>query len=469
MSTAINSTHQQDRAAQQKLINARQQASAQGQQQGAAFSQMLSLACDEDTDLDALQLRGNLFGLKADDKGEADAGTPAKRKAGKGVGAGLGDAAADGVPDGLHPAAQANAVLLALLTQAQGGQPEGAESATGNASAAPLLDTHGAAASAANAAALSDDTAQVPTTNTLPTELATAETAEKTVPGKAVRDLARQLGAAMNNGRGTQDNSAQTQDSGVAWGRQPATDSATAMAQLASGLEATNGAFAASGAHVGQSVAGQARPTLTGDEPIASSDEPAAVIEGLAPAEVRTSGSDGQTPTGLGGESLGGTELAERAPTAEEAGNAADQWRDQWAEAMDQMAQQVSYWVGQGGVRQATLRVGNGWQQSMDVKLSLKNGQAHIEFQTDHEAARSAIADGGAEVLRDLLAQSGIDLGQVSIGAQASGGGANPQGQERGLASRAGQQTAATGDGQAPAATALRPRNTSSTGLDVYV
>jgi flagellar hook-length control protein FliK len=503
MSTAINSTHQQDRAAQQKLVNARQHASAQGQQQGVAFSQMLSLACDEDTDLDALRLDGKLFGLKADDKGEAaDAGTPSKRKPGQGVGAGLADDA-DGVPDGLHPAAQANAVLLALLAQAQDAQAHVPNVQTG-ASAPPTAETTTTlSVNSQNAAVAADtiaetpiattlvaDTVQVPaaamatspatTTSssaaaaaaaaaitTTTTEPATADTAEKTVPGKAVRDLARQLGAAMNNARGAQENTAQTQDNGVAWGRQPAAESATVTAQVASGQEATSGSFSASGGHEAQAWAAHARPTSVGDEPGATSDEPEAVPEGLAPAEIRTSGSEGQTPTGLGGESLGGTELAERTPTAEEAGNTAEQWRDQWADAMDQMAQQVSYWVGQGGVRQATLRVGNGWQQTMDVKLSLKDGQAHIEFQTDHEAARSAIADGGAEVLRDLLAQSGIDLGQVSIGAQNSGGGADPQ--ARGQAGHAGQRTAPAGDRQAPPATTLRPRNTNSTGLDVYV
>jgi flagellar hook-length control protein FliK len=476
MSTAINSTHQQDRAAQQKLVNARQHASAQGQQQGVAFSQMLSLACDEDTDLDALRLDGKLFGLKADDKGEAaDAGAPSKRKPGQGVGAGLADDA-DGVPDGLHPAAQANAVLLALLAQAQDAQAQASVPSTADASTTPPVDTQNtaeaadavaqtlAAAPAAPAAAAALVPAAAATTTTEP---ATADTAEKTVPGKAVRDLARQLGAAMNNARGGQENTAQTQDNGVAWGRQPAAESATVTAQVASGQEATSGSFSASGGHEAQAWAAHARPTSVGDEPGATSDEPEAVPEGLAPAEIRTSGSEGQTPTGLGGESLGGTELAERTPTAEEAGNTAEQWRDQWADAMDQMAQQVSYWVGQGGVRQATLRVGNGWQQTMDVKLSLKDGQAHIEFQTDHEAARSAIADGGAEVLRDLLAQSGIDLGQVSIGAQNSGGGADPQPQ--GQAGHAGQRTAPAGDGQAPSVATLQPRNTSSTGLDVYV
>jgi len=469
MSTAINSTHQQDRAAQQKLVNARQHASAQGQQQGVAFSQMLSLACDEDTDLDALQLGGQLFGLKADDQGEAkETSTPSKRKTGKGLAAGSDSTDADGAPEGLHPAAQANATLLALLAQAQGAQPDAAAPSTDEATAALPVDTQATAVAADTVAdTLPAEVTQAPTAAPPRTEPATAETAEKTVPGKAVRELARQLGAAMNHASNAQDSStAQSRDNGVAWGRQPAAEPATVLAQAASGLEAASGHVASSGGHDTSALAAHARPAVAGNEPGATSDEPEAAAEGAnAPVAVRTSGSDGQSPTGLGGESLGGTELAERAPAAEEAASAAEQWRDQWAEAMDQMGQQVSYWVSQGGVRQATLRVGNGWQQAMDVKLSMKNGQAHIEFQTDHEAARSAIADGGTEVLRELLAQSGIDLGQVSIGAQTSGGGANPQAQ--GQASTPGQRMALASE--APAATALQPRHSQSTGLDVYV
>ncbi len=471
MSTAINSTHQQDRAAQQKLVNARQHASAQGQQQGVAFSQMLSLACDEDTDLDALQLGGQLFGLKADGQGEStETGTPSKRKTGKGPADGSDGTDANGAPEGLHPAAQANATLLALLAQAQGAQPGAAEPSTAAATSALPVDAQSPAMAAdtvadtlAEAPATGTELAPATTTAATP-EPATADTAEKAVPGKAVRELARQLGAAMSNARGAQDNSAPTHNNGVAWGRQPAADAATvAAAQATSGLEAA-GPSPANG-HESPAFAAHTPPAPVNEEAAATSDEPEAITEGLAPTEMRTSGSDGQTPAGLGGESLSGTELAERAPAAEEAASAAEQWREQWAEAMDQMGQQVSYWVGQGGVRQATLRVGNGWQQAMDVKLSMKNGQAHIEFQTDHEAARSAIAGGGAEVLRELLAQSGIDLGQVSIGAQTSGSGADPQAPGHG--GHAAQQTGPAAE--APAATALRPRNTSSTGLDVYV
>jgi len=468
MSNAINSTHQQDRAAQQKLVNARQHASAQGQQQGTAFSRMLSLVCDEDTDLDALQQAG--LGMKADDKdGNGLGKASSHRKGGKGLFSDGGDAASDG----LSPTAQANATLLALLAQAQGSLTDtpSTHSANNADTSTPTIDTGSVSGATADTLTQADGDANALVSDAAtPTDPAQAALEGKPAPGKTVRDLARQLGAAMRQSTGAQDNApGQTRDTGVAWGRQPAMDATALPTPVVSGLEAASTANTAH-AHDNQALGLQATSVGTNDATPGGADEADTVTEGVAPTELRSSGSDGQSPTGLGGDALGGTELAEHKPSAEETQSTADQWRDQWAEAMEQMGQQVSYWVGQGGVRQATLRVGNGWQQAMDVKLSMKNGRAHIEFQTDHEAARSAIAQGGSEVLRELLAQSGIALGEVSIGAQAGGGsgtGADPhhapQARGTGAVMTAGTDAAAT------SGTALRPRASHSAGLDLYV
>lgn len=478
MSTAINSTHQQDRAAQQKLVNARQQASAQGQQQGVAFSQMLSLACDEDTDLDALQLGGKLFSLKDDGKdGDAKAASSTKRKADRGLATGMGgnptDVATDAAIDGLHPAAQANATLMALLAQAQS-QTTAADAGTEPQTAALAAPADGTERPAGPGNAV----------ETRGTDITTDVGLTKpAVPGQAVRDLARQLNAAARQALPGQDSSQQAVGNGVAWGRQPMLDATAAStatataaaAAAAGGLEAgAGGALGAlpPGSHTGlpNAVHGQAQArAVVADEDSATAADGGEVAPGrAAPAEIRTAGGDGQSQAGMGGDALGGTEMSDRGPNPEEAVGSAEQWREQWAEAMDQMGQQVSYWVTQGGVRQATLRVGNGWQQAMDVKLSMKNGQAEIEFLTDHEAARSAIAEGGTEVLRELLAQSGIDLGQVSVGAQTTGSGADdPQGQAG--TTRVPSPANAMPATPAAPATALQPRHANSTGLDLYV
>jgi flagellar hook-length control protein FliK len=136
------------------------------------------------------------------------------------------------------------------------------------------------------------------------------------------------------------------------------------------------------------------------------------------------------------------------------------------------VAHQVSYWMGQG-VHQANLRVASGAAQTMDVKLSLKGGKADLEFRTDHEQARQALSDGGTDVLRQWLAQGGIDLGQVSIGAGAAGSsggdGAAQQQPGTGSAQAGAQDTRPGGDGGAATPQGARVAKGSSSGLDLYV
>ena len=469
MSTPVNSTHQQDRAAQQKLVHARQQATAQGAQQGGGFSRFLSLACDEDTNLDALQLGGKLFGLKTQEPNtEADHAGPSRRKTGKGP-AGATDRDTDGeVPvDGMHPAAQANATLLALLARAQ------VEGAPSDAQAQDDTSTgiSNGADGSINATALASEAnvTDGPAGDMTPTVPVQAEPDNKPAPGKAVRDLARQLGAAMRNAAPGQDNTTQAQPqastAGVAWGRQPVADASlmatTGAGGAASPLAAQDALPPTGPAHMAVSPQIATEP----DNSSAGTDDGAASPALTNRTETRAAGGESPSQNPMGGDALGGTELSDTPRGAENTANQAEQWREQWAEAMDQMGQQVSYWVQQGGVRQATLRVGHGWQQALDVKLSMKNGQAEIEFLTDHEAARSAIAQGGAEVLRELLAQSGIDLGQVSVGAQNAGQGNGTPAQPFPQTG----QTHATVDTTEGLPSGLQPRHNQSAGLDLYV
>lgn len=480
MSTPVNSTHQQDRAAQQKLVNARQNATAQGPQQGGGFSRLLSLACDEDTDLDALNLAGQLFGLKTQEPTtDTEAGGSTRRKTGKGsAGVSDKDAATEVPVDGLHPSAQANATLLALLTRAQAeSAPSDAQAQGPGGSTAAVssgTDVPTGAGESAVAVGQPSETSVIdePATDTASAQpLPQVEPDNTPAPGKAVRDLARQLGAAMRNVAPGQDSAAQAgaqaNASGAAWGRQP-------MAEVRAGASATSIvandpltpplATEPTGP-AAMALGASAHLTADPDTNSTDGDSETSAPDQATPLEVRATGREDPSHNNLGGETLGGTEMTETAHRTEDVGNQVEQWREQWADAMEQMGQQVSYWVQQGGVRQATLRVGNGWQQAMDVKLSMKNGQAEIEFLTDHEAARSAIAEGGTEVLRELLAQSGIDLGQVSIGAQNAGSGASTPQEPFG---RTGKASAGSDAPETPAAS-LQPRHRHSTGLDVYV
>lgn len=101
-------------------------------------------------------------------------------------------------------------------------------------------------------------------------------------------------------------------------------------------------------------------------------------------------------------------------------------WQNAWSNAMDKIGQQVSYWLGKG-VSQAQLTVHGSQGDAVDVRVLLRDGQAHLEFLTNNELTRATIAQNGADALRTALGQSGISLASLSVDAQASGG-HNPNG-----------------------------------------
>lgn len=101
-------------------------------------------------------------------------------------------------------------------------------------------------------------------------------------------------------------------------------------------------------------------------------------------------------------------------------------WQSAWSNAMDKIGQQVSYWLGKG-VSQAQLTVHGSQGDAVDVRVLLRDGQAHLEFLTNNELTRATIAQNGADALRTALAHSGISLASLSVDAQASGG-HNPNG-----------------------------------------
>lgn len=493
MSTNINTTQQQDRVAQKHLANARQQAQVSGAQLGTrggqAFAQLLSLACDEDTDLDAKRSSGGATDLAAlEGDSEPAQGAKSRRKS-----AGSGDTTSDNpLADTLHPSAQGNAALLALLDRAEMGElaVAGDEKTADRTAAGPGADAALPGEQPLGKYAAKVGSERVSDAVTLPVDsnhfgTTRAEEAPQPAPGKAVRELARQLSAQRQNQELAQ-TSALSQAApdtahgiGTPWGSS-ASDTgsaakASAWTQSAQLVSSPASSTSSSSSHL--SHAGQPGSRSQNEFSAASSDgalQDAATATGDRPMATRTSADPGgQSQTGLGGEALAGTDHTETTPTLDALESPGEQWQQQWTDAMEQVAQQVSYWAGGGGVRQATLRVGSGQQQAIDVKLSLKNGQAEIEFRTDHEDARAAITQGGAEVLRNLLAGSGIDLGTVTVG----GHRADAQGQQSAPGSSSPQPHPPPGRGHAasgseallPALNELRPRSASSLGLDVYV
>ena len=83
----------------------------------------------------------------------------------------------------------------------------------------------------------------------------------------------------------------------------------------------------------------------------------------------------------------------------------------------DAEAPTVSHW-GTQHLRHASLRVGGEGADAIDIQLAVKGQEVQVAFQTDNAEARATLRESAGESLADLLQRSGIQLGQVSVGAQ---------------------------------------------------
>lgn len=75
----------------------------------------------------------------------------------------------------------------------------------------------------------------------------------------------------------------------------------------------------------------------------------------------------------------------------------------------------VRYWSG-GAIDHAQVRVDAWGDAPLDVQIDLQAGQATIDFRTDQPELRAALNE-SAQPLRDLLAEQGLQLAGVSVGA----------------------------------------------------
>ncbi len=79
-----------------------------------------------------------------------------------------------------------------------------------------------------------------------------------------------------------------------------------------------------------------------------------------------------------------------------------------------QLAQTISYWLGQG-VQNAELKLDGFGAKPVAVRITVAHGEAHIGFRSDQPEVRQLI-EGAVLQLRDLLGQEGLTLAGVSIG-----------------------------------------------------
>lgn len=120
-------------------------------------------------------------------------------------------------------------------------------------------------------------------------------------------------------------------------------------------------------------------------------------------------------------------------------------------------------------LRHASLRVGEAGEDAIEIQLALSGQELNVEFRTDNSEARASLAQDASQSLADLLERSGIQLGNVSVGAQSQQQG-EPGRSPQSASNHPRGRAAASNDG-APATAPVeqRPRSDGSRPLDLFV
>jgi hypothetical protein len=124
--------------------------------------------------------------------------------------------------------------------------------------------------------------------------------------------------------------------------------------------------------------------------------------------------------------------------------------------------------LGAHQLRHASLRVGEGSAEAIEVQLEISGQEVRVDFRTDSAETRQGLQQSATPALGELLERSGMQLGGVSVGGQGlaggdgRGSGGDAQRRHTGQDGRTGAATEA-----APAAP-VRPRTDGSRPLDVF-
>lgn len=82
--------------------------------------------------------------------------------------------------------------------------------------------------------------------------------------------------------------------------------------------------------------------------------------------------------------------------------------------------QELRGWTA-ASLRQASVRVGQGGEHAIDIDISLQGKEVSIDFRTDNAEARSTLQSQAGQTLSQMLERSGMQLGGLSVGGQATG------------------------------------------------
>jgi hypothetical protein len=123
-------------------------------------------------------------------------------------------------------------------------------------------------------------------------------------------------------------------------------------------------------------------------------------------------------PTASGGAAQADMTSGQGSGEGGDTGGAASDESSQGNDTQNAEAVDVQHWGGAHGLRHASLRVGEDAARAIDIQLALRGDEVQLDIRTDDSAARDALREQAQAALGERLQQGGLQLGNVSVGAQ---------------------------------------------------
>lgn len=113
-------------------------------------------------------------------------------------------------------------------------------------------------------------------------------------------------------------------------------------------------------------------------------------------------------------DSLASVEPAQGQPDSESVAPLQTPSADQMTEVLDELTGQIAYWASQG-TQKAKMTLGDALQGMLDVDVVMRDGEVHVAFEAARDAVSDALINSAETLLRDMLEDKGMTLGDVTF------------------------------------------------------
>jgi hypothetical protein len=90
---------------------------------------------------------------------------------------------------------------------------------------------------------------------------------------------------------------------------------------------------------------------------------------------------------------------------------------EQLTQSLQELQPEVAYWSAQG-LQHASMTVTGGDQSPLGIKVSMKDGELHIDFQTDDATMKAELVQNAHQLLQGMFEKQGLNLANVTIANQ---------------------------------------------------